>query len=169
MCISQKFSEFQVDCLEAHNNFRVQHGAQRVELDKDLCDYAKTYAEYLAKCNILVPSKNCTFGENIFFKCSDRKIYPDAIEPVLSWYDEGRNCSPKYPSKDIKHYAQVIWKSTRVMGVAYALNSTETKLYVVANYYPPGNDYATFCDNVKPVRKSYAKKNKSLPSVVKIV
>ena len=80
MCVGQKFSEFQVDCLEAHNNFRIQHGAQRVELDKDLCEYAKTYAEYLAKCNILKSSKNCTFGENIFFKCSDRKIYPDAIE-----------------------------------------------------------------------------------------
>ena len=83
MCGGQKFSEFQVDCLEAHNSFRVQHGSPRIELDKALCDYAKLYAEYLAKCNLLVPSKDCTFGENIFFKCSDRKIYPDAIEVGL--------------------------------------------------------------------------------------
>lgn len=87
MCGGQKFSEFQVDCLEAHNNLREKHGSPRIELDQGLSEYAKSYAEYLASCNILVPSKNCSFGENIFFKCSDRKIYPDAIEVSRLFYD----------------------------------------------------------------------------------
>lgn len=34
------------------------------------------------------------------------------------------------------------------------LNRQKNKLYVVANYYPPGNDFQTFACNVKPIRKN---------------
>lgn len=124
MCGGFKFSEFQADCLEAHNDYRMRHGAPRLELDKGLCDFAKDWANYLRDCDILKPGKSCEYGENIYFKASERKVYPDAYEPVRNWYNEGRNFDPKksYPVKEIKHFSQVIWRATKAMGVAYALN-----------------------------------------------
>lgn len=80
MCGGSSFDSFQVDFLEAHNAYREKHGSPRIELDKGLCNFAQQYANYMATCDVLGPSKNRGFGENIFFKCSDRKIYPDAIE-----------------------------------------------------------------------------------------
>lgn len=124
MCGGFKFNEFQADCLEAHNDYRVRHGSGRLNLDKGLCKFAQDWANYLRDCDILKPAKTCEYGENIFFKASERKVYPDAYEPVRQWYNEGRNFDPKktYPVKDIKHFSQVVWKNTKALGVAYALN-----------------------------------------------
>lgn len=124
MCGGFKFNEFQADCLEAHNDYRMRHGSPRLELDKGLCDFAQDWANYLRDCDTLKPGKTCEYGENIFFKASERKVYPNAYEPVRKWYNEGKNFDPKktYPVKDIKHFSQVIWRATQAMGVAYALN-----------------------------------------------
>lgn len=124
MCGGFKFSEFQADCLEAHNDYRIRHGSARIELDKGLCSFAQEWANYLRDCDVLKKGKTCEYGENIYFKCSERKVYPDAYEPVKSWYSEGKNFDPKrtYPVNDIRHFSQIVWRSTKVMGVAYALN-----------------------------------------------
>lgn len=133
MCGGFKFNEFQVDCLEAHNDYRVRHGAPRLDLDKGLCSFAQDWANYLRDCDVLKPGKTCEYGENIFFKASERKVYPDAYEPVKRWYSEGKNFDPKktYPVKEIKHFSQVIWRASKALGVAYALNE-----YVCFEDYP---------------------------------
>ncbi|KAG5678132.1 hypothetical protein PVAND_007830 [Polypedilum vanderplanki] len=168
-----KFTAFQVDCLEAHNDYRLRHGVPRIELEKGLCKLAQEWANYLRDCGSLMPSKSCSYGENIYYKCSDRKVSPDPFEPVISWYNEGKKvtCNTNYPIKDIKHFAQVIWAKTKCMGVGYALSDDQTRLYVVANYYPPGNDPKTFCDNVKPLRDTvnFKKKVVTCPSIAKVL
>lgn len=124
MCGLSKFTSFQVDCLEAHNDYRLRHGVHRIELDKKLCKYAQEWADYLKGCNLVAPSKSTTYGENIFFKCRDRKVFPDPFEPVQSWYEESSKikCGTNYPAKDVMHYAQVVWAETKFMGVGYAIN-----------------------------------------------
>jgi glioma pathogenesis-related protein 2 len=124
MCGGFKFTEFQADCLEAHNDYRIRHGSPRLDLDKGLCEFAQDWANYLRDCDILKRAKTCEYGENIYFKCSERKVYPDAYEPVKQWYNEGRSFDPKksYPVKEIKHFSQIIWRATKAMGVAYAMN-----------------------------------------------
>lgn len=123
MCGGYKFSEFQVDCLDAHNNYRARHGVPALDLNKGLCKYAEDHAKFLSQCGMEKPSQG-PFGENIFVKSSSRKIYPDAFEAVIQWYGEIKNCDEMatYPSKDIKHFIQVIWKETKSMGVGYAIN-----------------------------------------------
>lgn len=127
MCGGQKFSEFQVDCLDAHNDYRSRHGIAAMDLNDGLCKYAEDHAKYLSQCDTEKPSRG-PYGENIFIKTSSRKVYADAYEPVIQWYGEilkyGDVSNPAaYPCNEIKHFAQVIWKETKTMGVGYAMNA----------------------------------------------
>lgn len=119
-----KYTEFQVDCLEAHNDYRMRHGAPYLDLDKGLCSFAQDWANYLRDCDLLKASKTGEYGENIFFRASERKVHADGYEPVREWYSEGKCFDPKktYPVKDIKHFSQVIWRETKALGAAYAYN-----------------------------------------------
>lgn len=142
MCGGPKFTEFQgkkatfvdnfrfqqvfvftVDNLEAHNVYRVRHGAPCLDLSAKLCKYAEDHAKFLCQCDTEKTSKG-SYGENIFIKRSTRKVYPDAYEPVMKWYCEIEQFddTSSYPNKDIKHFTQVIWKETKIMGVGYAIN-----------------------------------------------
>jgi len=46
------------------------------------------------------------------------------------------------------NFTQLVWKSTREIGVGIAWNK-DGKSIVVCNYYPPGNINGNFLDNVK--------------------
>ena len=48
----------------------------------------------------------------------------------------------------IGHFTQVVWKSTKQLGIGKAVKGN--KVYIVANYRPPGNCAAFFKDNVMP-------------------
>lgn len=39
------FSEFERDCLQAHNQYRAKHGSPPLSLNRGLCNYAKEWAE----------------------------------------------------------------------------------------------------------------------------
>lgn len=119
MCGGKKFSAFQVDCLDAHNDFRSKHGSPRLELNADLCKYAEDHAKFLCQCGAAKPSKG-PYGENIFVKSTPKKAYPDAFEPVEQWYSEIDQNKAEQLTKDNKHFAQVVWKATRTLGVGYA-------------------------------------------------
>lgn len=123
MCGGVKYSEFELDCLEAHNDYRSRHGMSALDLSKELCKYAEDHAKHLCQCGAEKPSKG-PYGENIFIKSSSRKVYPDAYEPVMQWYGEAKNFdeSVNYPTKEIKHFTNVIWKGTKSMGVGYAVD-----------------------------------------------
>ena len=120
----KKFSEFQVDILEAHNDFRSRHGSSPLVLNGKLCKYAEDHAKFLSQCDSSKSSKG-PYGENIFIKSSNsKKVYPDAFEVVKKWYDEIENYDENvnYPSKDIKHFSQVVWKDTKTIGIGHAVN-----------------------------------------------
>lgn len=123
MCGGKKFSDFQVDCLDAHNDYRSRHGVPALNLNEGLCKYAEDHAKFMSQCDSEKPSKS-PYGENIFIKKSSKKIYPNAFEPVTQWYSEISQFDDQtsYPSKDIKHFVQVVWKETRSMGVGFAIN-----------------------------------------------
>lgn len=124
MCGGRKFSEFQVDCLDAHNDYRSRHSVPFLDLNVGLCKYAEDHAKYLCQCDAEKASRG-PYGENIFIKTSSRKIFADPYEPVVKWYSEGKGMEcEECPSlsKDNKHFAQTVWKGTQTMGVGYAIN-----------------------------------------------
>jgi hypothetical protein len=48
------------------------------------------------------------------------------------------------------HFTQLVWKNTERVGAGIAYNSDRTKVYVVAQYSPPGNYLGQFEENVLP-------------------
>ena len=51
--------------------------------------------------------------------------------------------------ENVGHFTQVVWKSSKELGVGKA-TSRSGRIYVVANYYPPGNYQGQFAQNVLP-------------------
>lgn len=117
-----KFSDFQIDCLDAHNACRLRHGVPLMDLNEELCKYATEHAKYLSACDSAKRSKG-PYGESIYIReSSTRRLYPDPYEPVKCWYSEGKamGCNPNF--NDGKHFAQIVWKETLKLGIGYALN-----------------------------------------------
>jgi hypothetical protein len=47
------------------------------------------------------------------------------------------------------HFTQMVWDASKEIGVGKA-HSKDGRVFVVCNYYPPGNVLGKFRDNVKP-------------------
>ncbi|XP_017303229.1 pathogenesis-related protein 1A-like, partial [Diaphorina citri] len=79
---------------------------------------------------------NNKFGENIWmgsgYKFTDEEAVKNAVK---SWYDE------------IRHFTQVVWKSSSKLGVGIARKNGH--ILVVANYDPPGNYQGQYANNVR--------------------
>lgn len=60
-------NQFQKDCLEAHNEYRRQHGAPPLEWSAKLALEAEKWAKDLAKKNVLQHSNLRDQGENLGF------------------------------------------------------------------------------------------------------
>ncbi|CAH0545884.1 unnamed protein product [Brassicogethes aeneus] len=147
---------FEVDFLNKHNELRKLHGVPPLKLDRKLCKYSETWAEYLATKNVLQHRPESNYGENIFSVCStEAKFCIKGEEPVVHWYNDMKNYPFGKEPKNLKkggHFTQVIWKSSEYLGVGVAKNNN--KIYVVANYSPAGNFVGFYVENVPPPLKS---------------
>lgn len=144
--------KFQKEAIEAHNDYRVQHGVSKLKLDAKLCSYAKDWATKLAKADSFEHRQNQDFGENLFC-CwsSDPKAKCPGKKPVDSWYSEIKkyNFGSEPTSTASGHFTQLVWKNTKKMGIAKA-KTKNGKVIVVANYEPAGNWIGQYKDNVPP-------------------
>ena len=70
-------------------------------------------------------------------------------DPVSSFYSEIKYYRYRAPSfsKATGHFTQVVWKSSKSIGVGVAKGRDGTT-YVVVNYYPQGNYQGQFSANV---------------------
>ena len=144
------FTQFQLECLKAHNDYRARHRAPPLKLNKNICNYAQQWANYLASCNRMEHRSKNAYGENIYMSWSSNKnATVDGQAPVKSWYDEVKMYSYGRPgfTMNTGHFTQVVWVSSREMGVGIA-RSPSGSVYVVANYDPPGNFQGRFNENV---------------------
>ena len=71
-----------------------------------------------------------------------------------SWYNENVNYNYDKPGSNINinHFTQIIWKDTKTLGVGIAFARNGKKIYVVAQYSPPGNDQHAYKNNVFPAK-----------------
>lgn len=69
---------------------------------------------------------------------------------TMAWYAEISFYNYSNPTYNVKtgHFTQLVWKDTHRMGVGYALGREGRKLYVCAQYGPPGNYRYHFAENV---------------------
>lgn len=154
---------FEEDFLNAHNEYRIRHGVDALELDRKMCKYSEEWAKMLASKNILEHRKNCPHGENIYsVLSSDPNFTISGNAPVEKWYEEMKlHPFGKEPSSlKSGHFSQVVWKSSKLLGVGVAKNN-KGRVYVVANYSPAGNFVGYFRENVL----SLIKVNKNIESI----
>lgn len=143
------FNNFCIEALQSHNKYRNIHHSPPLKLNKDICNIAQNYADYLANNNIMEHSSNKynnePLGENLFM-CYGLEATGEYA--TKSWYDEIKSHNFNKDYQDgTGHFTQVIWKGSKEVGFGISKNK-KGYTYVVGNYYPPGNVLTTFRQNV---------------------
>ena len=151
--ISELFKEkkppesFNKNMLEFHNKFRKEHHSKELENNNELNTKANKYAEILlGKIN----NEGINFynddilGENIYI--SDKEEKEENI--CQYWYNENKKYDYELNNfqKGTLHFTQLVWNSTKLIGFGYA-NHNNKNCYV-ALYYPAGNVFGQFTNNV---------------------
>ncbi|KAJ8948337.1 hypothetical protein NQ318_019322 [Aromia moschata] len=152
--------DFQIECLQAHNEYRNKHGVPPLKLSKEMSKISQEWANYLIKKNVLQHSNNREYGENLFcIQSSNPHFTISGKEAVDNWYEEIKchKFGVEPNSLASGHFTQVVWKDSRELGVAYA--KTGGKVVVVANYSPSGNIIGHFAENVLPPIGLHANNN----------
>ena len=132
--------------LEHHNLVRSEVGVPNLEWSRELAAYAQEWADHLAKNGCRMEHRknplihNESVGENIYWGSSSEVFHP--IDASWSWYSEKKMYKfgkfGKGNWQATGHYTQMIWRSTRQVGVGVAICKTGA-LMVVASYAPAGN------------------------------
>ena len=136
--------------IKFHNEIREKHKSPPLKENEKLNDLASIYAESLVnnqeKINYELNMYNDEIvGENIIVAESKRS--EDAFKKILDEeknYDFNKN---KF-SKATGHFTQAIWKDTTDIGCGFWVDKENKKYYIVLLYYPAGNIFGKFSENV---------------------
>ena len=149
----ENFQELWEKALKRHNEFRKKHGARNLELNPDLCEIAQSSAEKYSETDIeniyKIPPKlykGDIVGENIAI--IDKFNSTNFEDIINKWYEEKQNYefdSNKY-IENTGHFTQLIWRETKEIGFGKKIN--KGKMYFIAIYYPAGNIFKQFKNNV---------------------
>ncbi|XP_063241599.1 protein lon-1-like [Bacillus rossius redtenbacheri] len=149
-------SEFVNDCLYWHNVYRLRHRAPSLALCAQLCSQAQTWANHLAHANTFYYRNDRDIGQNLFCRpVNDEQNDVTGQEVSSYWYSANKqyNFSKEpdvlHANVNAGHFTQMVWASTRLLGVGKA-RSRSGKVLVVAHYRPPGNASGLFQQNVLP-------------------
>ena len=135
--------------IEEHNRYRQEHHVPILKENEELNKIAQQYANYLVQNRRFEHSDNTYQGEPIgesFYV--GKEISPERM--VSNWYNENKDYdydNPDVTSKRTAHFTQMVWKETREVGFGIARND-KGWYYVVANYYPIGNQVDQYSRNV---------------------
>lgn len=148
---SDEMYDFAQKVLRFHNDYRRKHGVQELKLCPELCQISQEWADTLAREDRFAYRPNSTYGENIYcLWSSDRSSSAIPKDVCRSWYEENREhnygIEPRGSFK-AGQFTQMIWKSTKKLGVGLA-KTRRGKVLVVCNYHPRGNTVGQFLSNV---------------------
>ncbi|CAF1382972.1 unnamed protein product [Didymodactylos carnosus] len=145
-------NSFRQQALDAHNQYRRKHCVPVMTLDSNLNNKAQQYAQYLAQNNVFQHSNHQGMGENLWMISTTGELIQNGADAVKAWYDEISSYNYGRPgfSMATGHFTQVVWRASNRLGIGAAIgnNGGWKKLYVVANYAPPGNYLGEFEKNV---------------------
>ena len=139
--------------LKKHNELRKIYEVEPLNLNNELCELAQKYAEECAETESLdhIPYfyKGSIIGENIIETNNENLNIPDIIQ---KWFGEqyhlqDDNQNHKFNNK-ASHFCQIIWKDTKEVGFGLS-QSQNKKAYFVAFYFPAGNIFDKFKENLK--------------------
>ncbi|RWS23944.1 uncharacterized protein B4U80_03276 [Leptotrombidium deliense] len=142
------YSDFNNDCLTAHNNFRISERKPLLQLNDMLLKWSKKRALEMAEKCVFDHNGNTGsgYGENIAYGLSD------CAEIVAKWNSEKELYDKTKPiyTPETANYTQITWRDTRYVGCSIANTAEECRFnsVTVCNYYKPGNKEGQFSDNV---------------------
>uniref|UniRef100_A0A7M5X626 SCP domain-containing protein n=2 Tax=Clytia hemisphaerica TaxID=252671 RepID=A0A7M5X626_9CNID len=146
------------ECFERHNMYRFRHTDNLLSWDHMLQNSAQLYAEQLAQTEEFEHSEQPGIGENLYFAFNSGGVTREGScnRALDLWYDEIENydfgSGTSLNGKVIGHFTQMVWMTTTKIGIGMAINGDGTKIYVVAQYSPPGNFIGQYTEQVKPLR-----------------
>uniref|UniRef100_A0A4W5RB06 GLI pathogenesis-related 2 n=2 Tax=Hucho hucho TaxID=62062 RepID=A0A4W5RB06_9TELE len=148
---ANELGQFGQALLKSLNQYRSQHGALPLVLSPALTREAQDWAAHLVSINTLMNSGK-GHGENIFYCSGSSTATPTGSDVAESWYNEIEKynfLSPGFQS-GAGNFTQMVWKSSKQVGVGLATNGRGTFI-AVAFYDPAGNitNPGYFHDNVK--------------------
>lgn len=134
------------EALDFHNQCRSEVSVPALSWSAELAAYAQNWADYLAlnyNCRMAHRSSmgqaTKKAGENIFWGSATLFTPRDAAQ---SWYSEIKEYTYRPVTaqnfQKTGHYTQMVWKSTREVGMGISVCKNGSVI-VVANYFPPGN------------------------------
>uniref|UniRef100_A0AC35F9X4 SCP domain-containing protein n=1 Tax=Panagrolaimus sp. PS1159 TaxID=55785 RepID=A0AC35F9X4_9BILA len=141
---SNEIENYRREQLDAINYYRQLHGVPSLLLDNKITRDAQAWADHLARIGQLVHS-NTNYGENL------ASGYPlSHVNPATLWYSgvSRINFSNVERSTDCLHFTQIVWKSSKKIGIGISRSSNTGKYYIVANFDPAGNMRGSFAENV---------------------
>ena len=142
--------KFVIEILSLHNELRKTYNLPELKLNDHLTALAENYAEKLMSTHInnsYEPNiyKGVCVGENVVISNST-----DTEEIFKNWSDEGMDYDfgkNKF-SKKKGHFTQIIWKETTDIGIGFCYDKMGGKYCTVVLYYPAGNTFGDFPNNV---------------------
>ena len=153
---NEEIDQIRKSVLNVHNILRSTHETQELNLNNKLNEMAQTFAEKCAASSdgeicCLDLYKNDENGEYemIGHNIAVIKNNNNVLEICQKWYNEKYNYnfdSNKYIDKT-GHFTQMIWKSTTDIGIGYKESQDGIKYFIVY-YYPAGNIFNKFKENV---------------------
>lgn len=139
------------EALEEHNKLRRKHLSQPLLWSYSLARKAQQIAQRLAGKDFLTLNDlQEPHGESLAqIKYNNEHLAKKAID---KWYSEINSYSFSYPeiNEKTRHFAQIVWKGTREMGLAVAKSPSGDYAFVVALYSPPIDSKGHLRQNVLP-------------------
>lgn len=159
--IYQNYNEihkpFNVECLDAANSFRKAENQPNLILNNTLIRGAQTWAEHLvymnSKGSIDLLNSQIGFGENLFSAVMPKDSSFTCNDVMKSWYSQKpAQAEQNKAFGDVKssnsevennesNYNQLMSPITKSQACGYATygHKDEKLVFVVCEYYPPGN------------------------------
>lgn len=127
--------------LCVHNEARAAVGVEPLTWSVALAREAEDFAQYLAESGTFEHSES-GYGENLYwYSARAENPFEQASKSWFSEISDYRHCTQWHSNfLEIGHYTQMVWHSTREVGIGYAVSDVG-ETYVVARYHPAGNDF----------------------------
>uniref|UniRef100_A0A0E0AFG2 SCP domain-containing protein n=1 Tax=Oryza glumipatula TaxID=40148 RepID=A0A0E0AFG2_9ORYZ len=139
------------DFVDLHNAVRAEVGVGPVTWDDTVAAYAESYAaQRQGDCKLVSSSSNettATYGENLYVV--DGNNTSSSSSPAAAavggwaaeeeWYDHDTNSCSAPADYRCGDYTQLVWSNTTAIGCAEVVCDGDAGIFVICNYYPPGN------------------------------
>ena len=151
--------KYYYEIIELLNKYRARHNVPPLNIDSEINIIAQSHSDKIARENFIEISnnkyKNSELGE-IIFQFSEN----DSLQHIISSFYEQEIIKYNYKSKapNPSNFTQIIWKNSKYIGIGCS-KTRDNNIYIVINFYPPGNINNEFLLNVFPPTDDDKKSN----------